>query len=68
VEQAGLKGLQVGEAKISEKHANFIINRGTATAEDILSLMKIMQNRVYQATGIRLESEIKIAGEGERPG
>ncbi|MBW1825247.1 MAG: hypothetical protein JRI87_11970 [Deltaproteobacteria bacterium] len=68
VEQAGLKGLQVGEAKISEKHANFIINRGTATAEDILSLMKIMQNRVYQVTVIRLESEIKIAGERERPG
>ena len=68
VEQAGIKGFQVGEAKISEKHANFIINRGNATAEDILSLMEIMQNRVYQATGIRLESEIKIAGESERSG
>ena len=68
VEQAGIKGFQVGEAIISEKHANFIINRGNATAKDILSLMKIMQNRVYQATGIRLESEIKIAGESERPG
>jgi UDP-N-acetylmuramate dehydrogenase len=68
VEQAGLKGFHVGEAKISEKHANFIINRGNATAEDILSLMKIMQNRVYQVTGIRLEPEIKIAGESERPG
>jgi len=67
VEKAGLKGFQVGEAKISEKHANFIINRGNATAEDILSLMKIVHNRVYQVTGIRLESEIKIAGESERP-
>jgi len=65
VEQAGLKGYQVGKAKISEKHANFIINLGGATAKDILSLMEIMQNRVYQETGIRLETEIKIAGESE---
>jgi UDP-N-acetylmuramate dehydrogenase len=65
VEQVGLKGFQVGKAKISEKHANFIINLGGATAKDILSLMEIMQNRVYQETGIQLEPEIKIAGESE---
>lgn len=63
VEQVGLKGFQVGKAKISEKHANFIINLGGATADDILSLMKIMQKRVYQETGIELETEIKIVGE-----
>jgi UDP-N-acetylmuramate dehydrogenase len=63
VEEVGLKGFQVGKAKVSEKHANFIVNLGGATATDILSIMKTMQNRVYQKTGIRLEPEIKIAGE-----
>lgn len=63
VDQAGLKGLRVGKAKISEKHANFIVNLGGATAKDILSIMDIMQKRVYQNCGIRLEPEIKIAGD-----
>ena len=63
VEQAGLKGFTLGNAQISDKHANFIVNRGGATARDVLSLMDIMQNRVYQATGIQLEPEICIAGE-----
>ena len=63
VEQSGLKGFMVGKAQVSEKHANFIVNRGGATARDILSLLEIMQNRVYQATGIQLEPEIRIAGE-----
>ena len=63
VEQAGLKGFTLGNAQVSDKHANFIVNRGGATARDVLSLMDIMQNRVYQATGIQLEPEICIAGE-----
>ena len=63
IEQTGLKGFRVGNAEISEKHANFIVNLGGATAKDILSIMGIIQNRVYQKTGIRLEPEIKIAGE-----
>jgi UDP-N-acetylmuramate dehydrogenase len=63
VEQAGLKGFKLGNAQVSEKHANFIVNRGGATAQDILSLMDIMQDRVFQATGIELEPEICIAGE-----
>ena len=63
VEQVNLKGFQVGKAKIAEKHANFILNLGGATAKDIISLMEIMQNRVYQETGIQLVPEIKIAGE-----
>ena len=63
VEQTGLKGFAVGKAQISEKHANFIVNRGGASARDILSLMEIMQDSVYQATGIRLEPEICITGE-----
>jgi UDP-N-acetylmuramate dehydrogenase len=63
VERVGLKGLRVGKAQISEKHANFIVNRGGATARDVLSLMEIMQNRVYQETGIRLEHEVHVVGE-----
>jgi UDP-N-acetylmuramate dehydrogenase len=63
VEQVGLKGLLVGKAQISEKHANFIVNRGGASANDVLSLMEIMQNRVYQETGIRLEEEVHVVGE-----
>ena len=63
IEQTGLKGFRVGNAEISEKHANFIVNLGGATAKDILSIMGIIQNRVYQKTGIRLEPEIKTAGE-----
>ena len=63
VEQAGLKGFKLGNAQVSEKHANFIVNRGGATAQDILSLMDIMQKSVYTATGIELEPEICIAGE-----
>jgi UDP-N-acetylmuramate dehydrogenase len=63
VEQAGLKGFTLGNVQISDKHANFIVNRGGATAQDVLSLMDIMQNRVYKATGIQLEPEICITGE-----
>ena len=63
VEQVGLKGFQVGKAQISEKHANFIVNRGGATASDVLSLMEIMEKKVYQATGIKLEKEVHVVGE-----
>ncbi|MGI9569421.1 MAG: UDP-N-acetylmuramate dehydrogenase, partial [Desulfobulbia bacterium] len=63
VEQAGLKGFRLGNAQVSDQHANFIVNRGGATAQDILSLMDIMQDRVFQATGIELVPEICIAGE-----
>ena len=58
IEQAGLKGLRIGGAEISEKHANFIINRGNATADDILRLTETAQNTVYQKFGIHLETEI----------
>ena len=58
IEQAGLKGLRIGGAEISEKHANFIINRGNATADDILRLTETAQKRVYSQFGILLETEI----------
>ena len=58
IEQAGLKGFRIGGAEISEKHANFIINRGGATAEDILQLTEAVQKEVYRKFGILMETEI----------
>jgi UDP-N-acetylmuramate dehydrogenase len=63
IEKAGLKGRREGGAQISEKHANFIVNRGGATAQDILTLMDVMQKSVLEATGIRLEPELQVVGE-----
>jgi UDP-N-acetylmuramate dehydrogenase len=64
IEQAGLKGKAVGGAQVSEKHANFIVNRGGATAADVLGLMEIVQKTVLDVHGVRLEPEITIIGEG----
>lgn len=58
IEEAGLKGLRIGGAEISEKHANFIVNRGNATASDILRLEETVQKEVYKRSGILLETEI----------
>lgn len=58
IEQAGLKGLRIGGAEISEKHANFIVNRGGATAADILRLIEIAQKEVFLQFGITLDPEI----------
>ena len=60
IEKAGLKGLTIGGAKISEKHANFIVNTGTALAADILNLMQVVQRKVYENSGVRLEPEVHI--------
>ena len=62
IEQCGLKGISVGGAQVSEKHAGFIINRGGATAADILSLIKHVQARVKAQTGVSLETEIRLIG------
>ena len=58
IEEAGLKGLRIGGAEVSEKHANFIVNRGNATASDILRLVETVQKEVYRRSGILLETEI----------
>lgn len=58
IEQAGLKGLTVGGAAVSTKHAGFVVNMGNATAEDVLSLIKQIQERVFANSGIRLEPEV----------
>jgi UDP-N-acetylmuramate dehydrogenase len=63
IESAGLKGKTVGGAQVSEKHANFIVNTGTATAADVLALMEIVKQAVLDVHGARLEPEIKIIGE-----
>ena len=60
IEDAGLKGFTVGGAQVSEKHAGFVINKGNATPEDILNLMRAVQEKVKADTGIMLEPEVRI--------
>jgi UDP-N-acetylmuramate dehydrogenase len=62
VEQAGLKGKRVGDAQISEKHANFIVNLEHAKAEDILKLIDLVKRTVRQNSGVQLELEVKMIG------
>lgn len=63
IEEAGLKGLRVGGAEVSTIHANFIVNTGNATAEDVLTLIERIQQTVEQRTGIRLIPEVLAVGE-----
>lgn len=63
IEQAGLKGLKIGGAQVSPKHAGFVINAGGATAADVLHLIAEVQHRVYQHSGVMLQPEIRILGE-----
>jgi UDP-N-acetylmuramate dehydrogenase len=62
IEQAGLKGKRIGNAQISEKHANFIVNLGAARATDIVQLLELIRRTVYQNSGIELELEVKFFG------
>lgn len=62
IQEAGLRGLMVGDARVSPIHAGFIINTGNATAKDIITLMRLVQNTVYDKTGIMLEPEVRIIG------
>lgn len=63
IQDAGLSGLKLGGARVSPLHAGFIINEGGATATDILRLMEVIQNTVYDQFGVRLEPEVRIVGE-----
>lgn len=65
IEKAGLKGAAVGDAEVSERHANFIVNKGGAKAGDVIRLMEMVQARVLEVHGVRLEPEIKIIGEDD---
>ncbi len=66
IEAAGLKGFSIGGAEVSEKHANFIINRGDATATDIEELIEHVRQSVTEAHGIELVHEVRIVGELSR--
>lgn len=59
IEDAGLKGTRVGGAVVSEKHAGFVVNDGGATAADVLALVEIIKQRVYETSGVRLECEFE---------
>lgn len=63
IEDAGLRGFQVGGAQVSEKHCGFVINKDGATAADIVELMRQVSEKVYQEFGVRLEPEVKRLGE-----
>ena len=63
IDKSGLKGLRIGDAEISKKHANFIINHGSAKSHEIYKLIKIIKNKVNQKFKIRLKLEIKLIGE-----
>lgn len=63
IDQAGLKGMRIGDAQVSEIHANFILNLGSASAADILRLMEKVREKVFMAHGVELEPEIITVGE-----
>ncbi|MEW6096921.1 MAG: hypothetical protein AB1567_10430 [bacterium] len=63
IDEAGLKGVRIGGAYVSHKHANFILNDGKASAEDILKLIEVIKNTVFNKFGVKLEEEIVIVGD-----
>lgn len=68
IEESGLKGQRVGDAQVSTKHANFIVNLGAATAHDVEQLINMVRDRVYEASGVELEDEVRrVAFRGEAP-
>ena len=62
IEACGLKGVGIGGAQVSEKHAGFVINRGDATADDVRRLMALVQETVLRETGVALEPEVRLLG------
>jgi UDP-N-acetylmuramate dehydrogenase len=63
IEEAGLKGFRMGQAMVSDRHANFIINLGKATAQEVINLMKWVERKIYEEKAISLEREIRVVGE-----
>lgn len=63
IQECGLKGYQIGGAQVSEKHANFIVNTGTASAADIESLIQYLQETVAEKQGVQLSTEVRMIGE-----
>ena len=68
IESCGLKGMRIGAAEVSLKHANFIVNKGDATAKDIEELITLVQKTVESKTGVELEREVQIVGEASGEG
>lgn len=62
IDEAGLKGLSVGGAEVSDKHAGFIVNKGNATAKDILDLIEIVKEKIYEKYQKKIELEVEIIG------
>jgi UDP-N-acetylmuramate dehydrogenase len=67
IEDLGLKGYRIGGAEVSELHANFILNRGDATATDIFQLIHYVRDRVREHWAVELEAEVKMLGEFPAP-
>jgi UDP-N-acetylmuramate dehydrogenase len=63
IEETGLKGFRMGQAMVSDRHANFIINLGKATAEEVIHLMEWVERKIYEEKGISLEREVRVVGE-----
>lgn len=63
IDECGLKGFQIGGAKVSEKHAGFVINSDNATAKDVINLIKYIKEKVDEKYGIKIKEEIRIVGE-----
>ena len=63
IQQVGLKGYKVGGIQSSEQHANFLVNTGNGTAADVVTLIKLIQEKVQEETGYKLETEISFVGE-----
>jgi UDP-N-acetylmuramate dehydrogenase len=63
IQDAGLKGMHIGDAEVSEKHSGFIINKGSASAADVLNLISLVQSKVYEQFNVELHTEVRIIGE-----
>jgi UDP-N-acetylmuramate dehydrogenase len=62
IDSVGMRGASVGEAAVSQRHTNFIINNGGAKATDVLSLIRLVGSKVERETGVTLELEVRIVG------
>lgn len=65
IDEMGLKGMGVGKAEVSLEHGNFIVNRGKATASDVLALIEQIKTKAREERGVELETEVQILGEDE---
>lgn len=62
IDEAGMRGYRIGDAQVSEKHCGFVVNRGQATAADVIQVIQDVQDKVYSESGIMLEPEVRLIG------